>query len=352
MLTILRKNKESLVIKIILLMIILSFAIFFGSSSLRNSRGGNPNVAATVNDTAISMQKAEFLFKAKLDEMSKAGGADLPEEFVNMIKTSVVENLINQELINQTLTQYGLQTSAAELVDSIKTNPQFVKDGKFDQDFYTKRFLPYYQYQHGSSFEGDLQKDLAAQKIFDLFSGMIKLSDVELARLYQETNTKFKFEYVQIPLVSKDKTNKTDEAATEMIPDPEKTAKSILAQWKMGSDINKIATDLKLTKKQTPELSLPRLQAIFGGKASPENLKLLAALTEQRPFPNSQIKEGNFYYVVKLTSRTAPETKPDEESLQTLQEAYQDELSMGLESSFLKALRAKAKIKKTAAAQP
>ena len=250
MLTSLRKNKENLIIKIVLLVIILSFALYFGTSNLGSSNSTTGS-AAEVNDKSISAKRADFLLRSRLEQINKGSANELPESIVLSIKNTIINQLVNQELIAQELLKLGLETPNEELVEHITTHPQFTRNGKFDKHYYTKRFLPHYNYQRGSSFENDTKQILTTQKLFDEFETALIASKEELNKTHNIQNTKYKFEVIRIPIE-----NKKDEASTDA---PEKIAKDLFTQWKNGVSLKSSLDKHKLTKKNTSELTITNL---------------------------------------------------------------------------------------------
>ena len=147
MLTSLRKNKENLMIKFVLLIITLSFVLYFGTSSLRSANQAPTNSVATVNNESISSYKSDFFINSQLDQLKETFKDKLPEQYVVNVKNNIIQMLINQELISQTLNEFGIRVTENELFDFVTNDSRFQRDGKFDVDYYTNRYLPGYQQQ-------------------------------------------------------------------------------------------------------------------------------------------------------------------------------------------------------------
>ena len=124
MLTFLRNKKENILIKIVLFVIILSFAAFFGASTL-SPGARRAEVPAIVNGEDINPSKYNYYINNRLEQLRKVFKSKIPEQFVTNAKRNVLYSLINQELIHQALDKFGFRTSDAELVEFIKTDPQF-----------------------------------------------------------------------------------------------------------------------------------------------------------------------------------------------------------------------------------
>jgi hypothetical protein len=239
----------------------------------------------------------------------------------------LINGLINQELLNQALGRFGLQTTPIELVESIKKNDQFYRDGKFDIDYYNERFLPGYQLATGTSFEKEMMDEINTKKFFGTFENLLELSPDEAQRLYQIDNTKFKFAVIKVKKENQEVANK------------------IWDSWKKNGNIESMLTENKLTKTETRELGYTNLKSMFGGKVSTDNVKKILSLSSKNPFPETYLDEGNDYYLIKLVEMTAVPQKMDEASLTKIKEDFSKSLDEDLKSSFIAELRKNAKIK-------
>jgi len=307
------------------------------------SGGPTTSGVATVNDAQISLSKTNYILRNRIEQLKKIFKNDLPEEYINNMRLDIVNSLINEELVVQELNKYGIQASNEELATYIKSDPQFIRNGKFDVEYYTNRFLPGYQQQTGNSFEKDMQRQLTAQKLVSLFAETLKPTEQEIMLNNQLTNTKFTFEVIKVP--AHKKAEGQDNIALLEDPAAKVTVEQLHALWKKGNKLDKSLKDHNLTKSSSPALTYARLKSIFGGKADIANLKKITKLSKAQPFLDTYIREGNYYYIVKLSEKTLPETTLDDESKLALQTTYTDNLKYSLESSFIKDLRQNAEIK-------
>lgn len=308
-------------------------------------RSGGPTATgvATVNDTQISLSKANYILRNRVEQLKKILKNDLPEEYISNMRLDIVNSLINEELVIQELNKYGIQASNEELAAYIKNDPQFIRNGKFDVEYYTNRFLPGYHYQTGISFEKDMQRQLTAQTLVNLFAETLKPTEQEIALNNKLTNTKFTFEVIKVP-VSKTSEGQ-DNQELQADPAAKEKAENLHALWKKDRNLDDTLKEYNLTKTKSPALTYARLKSVFGGKADVENLKKITQLSKAQPFLDTYITEGNYYYIVKLSEKTLPDATLDDESKLALQTTYSDNLKYSLESSFIKDLRQKADIK-------
>lgn len=327
MLTILRKNKQNIIFKIIFGVIIISFAAFFGSSGLRQRSGSveGGDAPAVVNGQVISAQRFLSLVNQQTEQYRQLFKDNLPKEFLEGIKKSVIQNLVEETLLTQAIIHFGLKTSPQELTYVIMNNEQFQQNGTFNLDLYKNRFLPWYRDANGSSYEHDVMQQLALEKFIGTFAMIQTPNEQELKIANTINQTLFKFSVVSL---------------TE-----EEKAKKFWDLWKAGKlkkdQLDK--NDLKQT--ETSELNYTQLNRVFGGDASIDNLKTVAALTKDKPYPTSYLKEGSQYYFVKLVDLKTPQTTLSEERKQMLTNQYTKLFADSLAQAFIDELKSQAKIK-------
>lgn len=322
----LRRNANSWMIQFLLLLVVVSFIVYFGVSSPDES--GNPYPPARVNGVPIAASEVDNLVAAELDgnpqiQMLKAiNKGTLPPEQIRGLRRNVTNSLINQELLRQELKRSGLNVSKKQLFELIKDNPEFQTDGVFDPQRY-RDFLA----EYGLATERRLMENLLVQRFFEPVGKLGEPSQPEVEKILQPAGMKRQFAVVKIrkeaptkPEGADDKDNDGDggddadgkakkDASAEVFG--EGAATEVWAQWKKhpaGIDAILKTRGLKLT--QTRELKGSDLDKVFGGQATPESQKSLLALTIESPFPSDYYDEGGGYYLVKLTKVIDP-TRPD-----------------------------------------
>lgn len=97
--------------------------------------------AAKVNGEEISQQTFLEQYNQEYQRFSEQLGAqfaavaDSPE-FVNGLRSSILDRLIDQELLRQYAAELQLDVSDSQIQQAIVTSPIFQKDGKFDNALY------------------------------------------------------------------------------------------------------------------------------------------------------------------------------------------------------------------------
>jgi peptidyl-prolyl cis-trans isomerase D len=134
----LREGVNSLAVKIILGLIILSF-VFAGVGNY--IIGGSGNAAAKVDNTEIGRGAFEQAYQSERNRMQAQMGdyfANLLADpaYVQSFRKSVLDRMIDEVLLEQYADSLGLRISDEQVRSEILNMAPFQKDGKFDQDIY------------------------------------------------------------------------------------------------------------------------------------------------------------------------------------------------------------------------
>jgi len=174
--------------------IALVFILQFGPGS----RGCNAPLAPTVRDAAarvngqeISLTDFRRAYAFRLDALRQRGGGDLPEALARQfgIPNRVLDELINTELLEQAAEKHGITVSDTDLLEYLRKDPSFQKDGVFDPETYTQ-VLQTYLRKTAPDYEAGLRRRLAAGRLLALVSDTAEVSEDELrARFLREGDT-------------------------------------------------------------------------------------------------------------------------------------------------------------------
>ncbi|PSW03913.1 peptidylprolyl isomerase [Photobacterium lipolyticum] len=135
----LREGANSIWVKIILSLIILSF-VFAGVGSYL--AGGSQQAAAKIDGQEISQSQFEQAYQNERNRMQSQLGdyfATLlgDPEYVKQFRQSVLDRMVNDVLIEQRANELGLRISDEQIRNAIVSMPEFQRDGQFDNDMYT-----------------------------------------------------------------------------------------------------------------------------------------------------------------------------------------------------------------------
>jgi len=132
-----RESSQGLTAKIILGLIILTFAVA-GLGSYTNSADTS---VATVNGEKISQQDFNKAYQAQRSRMAQQFG-DMFETLSNdsnymaNFRQGVLDNLINERLIDQSAESLAIRVSDERIKTTIREMPEFQVDGVFDNNRY------------------------------------------------------------------------------------------------------------------------------------------------------------------------------------------------------------------------
>ncbi|HHX8564873.1 peptidylprolyl isomerase [Vibrio sp. RM-44-3] len=134
----LREGVNSIAVKIILGLIILSF-VFAGVGSYIVS--GNNNSAAKVGNTEIPRGEFEMAYQNERNRMQAQLGDYFSQmladpAYVESFRKSVLDRMINDVLLDQQAEALGLRISDTQVRSMILDMPQFQSNGQFDQEIY------------------------------------------------------------------------------------------------------------------------------------------------------------------------------------------------------------------------
>ncbi|MBE5190029.1 peptidylprolyl isomerase [Vibrio parahaemolyticus] len=134
----LREGVNSIAVKIILGLIILSFVFAGVGSYLVN---GSNNSAAKVGNTEIPRGEFEMAYQNERNRMQAQLGDYFSQmladpAYVESFRKSVLDRMINDVLLDQQAEALGLRISDAQVRSMILEMPQFQSNGQFDQEIY------------------------------------------------------------------------------------------------------------------------------------------------------------------------------------------------------------------------
>ena len=160
--------------KTILALITIPFALFGIDSYL--GQAGNNAAVAEVNGSNISVQDYGNALQNLRNRLQSEGKVDPAELDSPAVKSLVLDQLINQQLLSEEIRNAKYAISDAHLSTYITGMPSFQKDGKFSQELYDETLQQ--NSLTPSKFEARMRSDLLAQQAQD---GIAKLGFVSKA---------------------------------------------------------------------------------------------------------------------------------------------------------------------------
>jgi peptidyl-prolyl cis-trans isomerase D len=200
MLGIMRKYKESVVIKAVFVIIVLSFVgtIFLVWGEGGSSAGSRSSYAAKVDSTKISLddyQQAYYRLRGIYEQIyQRSISPDIEKQLG--LKKMALDNLIEAVLVRKAAKKMGISVSKDEIKAAIAAVPAFQKNGAFD-------FQQYQQALKGNrmtagDFEAAQENELLMKKARKTVQDKVVISDADAESYYHKMNDKIQLQYVAI----------------------------------------------------------------------------------------------------------------------------------------------------------
>ncbi|MFM5817918.1 MULTISPECIES: peptidylprolyl isomerase [Aeromonas] len=186
----LREGAQGKVAKVILGLIILSFALAGVGSYLNGPARTAP---ATVNGNDISAPALENAYRNERARMEAQMGEAFNQlaanpDYMKQFRRGVLDRLIDQALIDDKARSLGLRVSDEQIKQAIVAMPEFAEEGKFSNDRYLQ--LIRRAGMTPEMFRDSLRQDMVRQQLMGAVLGSefaLKGEAEQLDRLYNQT---------------------------------------------------------------------------------------------------------------------------------------------------------------------
>jgi len=194
-----RKQKNSIVIKVVFVVIVLSFigTMFLVWGEGRSGMGGeNSAFAAKVDGQKISLEQYRSSYERIRSMYQQIYGQSLPPEMEKLlnIKKVALDNLIDNLLIMKEAKNMGIKVSMDEVSKSISEMPVFQKDGAFNFDMYQQLLKS--NRMTAKDFEDGQKSELILKKARQSVKDKVVVSDADALALFKKEHDKINLEYV------------------------------------------------------------------------------------------------------------------------------------------------------------
>jgi peptidyl-prolyl cis-trans isomerase D len=197
MLGIMRKYKQSILIKIVFAVIVFSFigTIFLVWGRGSDKATGPSGYAALVDGTKISLDEFQKSYYRTRSMYEQIYGKSLSPELEKTmgVKKMTMDGLVDGVLIRNAAKKMGLKVTKEEVAAEIAKIPAFQKNGAFDfavyqQTLKANRMTP-------EAFEDAQEEDLLVQKARAKVKGEAKVSDQEILEAFKKQNDKIDLQF-------------------------------------------------------------------------------------------------------------------------------------------------------------
>lgn len=199
MLDIMRKQKDSIVIKIVFIIIVLSFigTMFLVWGEGRSGMGGgNSAFAAKVDGQKISLEQYQSSYERIRSMYQQIYGQSIPAEMEKVLnlKKVALDNLIDNALVMKEAKSMGIKVSMDDVSKAISEMPVFQKDGAFNFDMYQQLLKS--NRMTAKDFEEGQKSDLMIKKARQAIKDKAVVSDADALALYKKEHDKINLEFV------------------------------------------------------------------------------------------------------------------------------------------------------------
>jgi peptidyl-prolyl cis-trans isomerase D len=185
--------------KVFSILFIIAIAVVFtlqfgpGSSGFGQANpsgaAGVPSAAAVVNGKEIPLMEFRREYVNQLQYLRNQG-QPVSEATARQfgLPQSVLDRMVNTELLAQAAERHGLRASDEEIVKVLQNSPEFQKDGQFDLATYQQVLRDYFR-QSPADYEENIRKRLTAQKMLEVVRNDTVVAEDEIrARFEKEGN--------------------------------------------------------------------------------------------------------------------------------------------------------------------
>jgi len=198
MLDLMRKKKNSIIIKIVFVIIVLSFVgtMFLVWGEGRSGMGGSSGYAAKVDGRKISLDEYQNAYQRIRNVYQQIYGQSLPADMEKTLglKQVALDGLIDNLLIMKEAKGMGIKVSKEDVTNAIAAMPTFQKDGAFSFELYqqllkSNRMTP-------KDFEESQKSELILKKTRQAIKDKVVVSEEDALAQFKKENDKIDLEYV------------------------------------------------------------------------------------------------------------------------------------------------------------
>ncbi|MEA3353474.1 MAG: SurA N-terminal domain-containing protein [Campylobacterota bacterium] len=327
MITWMQQHKKWLIVTIWVSTIAFVGAGFVGWGSY--DYGKSNSAVALVNGKEVPMRDLQNEYSALYSQYSQIFGSSFNQELAKQFKLedAALQKVIQKYLYINFADEIGLAVTDKELAKQLVEITAFQKDGKFDKNTYMSVLKQ--NRRSTSEFEAQLKQDLLIQKIQKVFN--IKLEENEIKNISELI---FLQDKVEVAVVDSENI-KVDTKASDIKKHWEITKENYKSPEGYKISYKKVVNIDEKSKKQMKQIALKHYVNL---KKAKESFKEEKIIFENSDFVASEdfkkiktaeastilkpiYKDGN-YYIIKLLSKTKPQTLPFDEVKSDVKKNY------------------------------
>ncbi|MEW6381075.1 MAG: peptidylprolyl isomerase [bacterium] len=199
MLSLMRKNVKSFMVKAIIMLIVLAFIgtifLVWGVGSDKAKDKGRVITTIFGEDVTHLEYVTEYrqLYEYYQNQFKDHWSPEMAERM--QLKKAALDNVVNRRLLTHEAIKQGITVHEKDVLDKIQSMPIFQQNGHFDPRVYAQ-VLEYGMHMDAASFEAQMKKSLLIDRLRERVRGGIKVSRAELLDAYTQQNEKVQADYV------------------------------------------------------------------------------------------------------------------------------------------------------------
>lgn len=223
MLGIMRRYKQSILIKIVFCIIVLSFVGTIFLVWGRGDEATGKDFAAKVNGTKISMEDYLKNYDRLKSLYQQIYGQSITPDLEKQlgIRKMAIESLIDNTLVVKEAKRMGIAVNKDEIANEIAKVPAFQKDGVFNFDQYTQMLRAYRMTP--ANFEDGQEQEMLVKKAREKVKERATVSDQDLQQAFKKQHDKVDLSFISFsPGDVKNEVKITDQDLTAYLQGHEK----------------------------------------------------------------------------------------------------------------------------------
>ncbi len=189
----LRQGTDSTATRVLIGIVGAAFIVSIGGKN----RHAKSEIYAVVDGQSITKSEFDQTARQEARQEARRTGRNVSDADMKKLDAGVLEQLIVQEVLLAQASNLHISVSAEEIARILKANPNFQKNGKFDQATYEGKLRE--QGQSADRYEDIIRRALLTDKIRDFASQGVTVSDTEVHETWRLHATEFDLQYVRIP---------------------------------------------------------------------------------------------------------------------------------------------------------
>ena len=185
-----------------LALVVLTFVVFYIPDFLAPSAGAAPTeVLAEVDGEEITVRDFQRRYTAQLQAYRNAYGSQMSEQLLRQlgIDQQILQQLVDEEAMVVEARRQGISVSDVEIRERILAIPAFQENGRFVGEARYRQMLQFNNPPLTTSdFEDSLRRAVLVEKLRNVVTGWMSVSDAEVAQEYRRRNEKVKLEIVPL----------------------------------------------------------------------------------------------------------------------------------------------------------